>query len=175
MPLWGVGTNNEKKPIWLNDEEKNRTFADDRGWVYRHPNGDEEILVAIGQLSGVDGSTRLAAPTVDGVEFADAAVTDGDTLMLNVYYNEPVEVTGTPRVPITGITATTMDYVSGSSDPTRGWLVFTVDTTGETGNTVTVAASASISLNGGTITDETDGSTAAELALNNAELTASIA
>ena len=175
MSLWGVGTNTEKKPTWLNDEDKKRTFADDRGWVYRHPDGNEEVLVAIGELAGTDDSTRLAAPTVDGVEFANASVTDGDTLVLNVYYNEPVTVTGTPQVPVAGITASTMDYASGSSDPTRGWLAFTVDTTGETGNTVTVAADASIGLNSGTITDETDGSTAAELGLNNAELTASIA
>lgn len=175
MALWGIGTNNEKKPTWLSEDEKNRTFADDRGWVYTHPDGSEEVLVAVGNLSGTDGSTGLAAPTVSAVAFEDDSVTDGDTLILNVYYNEPVTVTGTPQVAITGITATTLDYASGSSNTARGWLAFTVDTTGETGNTVTVSASTSITLNGGTITDETDGTTAAELALGNDELTASIA
>jgi len=170
MALWGVGTNNESKPKWLTQEQKDRVFADSRGWVERRADGTEEVLVAIGGLAG-----SIAAPTVSNAAFVSDAVTAGDTLQLSVYYNEPVTVTGTPQVPITGITASTMDYVAASSDPDSGWLVFEVDTSGEGGNTVTVAASASISLNGGSITDETDGTTAAELALNNAELTASIA
>lgn len=170
MSLWGIGTNNEAKPKWLTQNQKENVFADSRGWVERRPDGTEEVLVAVGGLA-----ESLGAPTVSSIAFVDSEVTDGDTLQLSVYYNEPVEVTGTPQVAITGITATTMDYVDGSSDPARGWLVFEVDTTGEGGNSVTVADSTSISLNGGTITDETDGSTAAELTLNNDEIVATIA
>lgn len=166
MPLWGVGTNDEAKPKWLSEDQKKNVFADARGYVQRNADGTEEVLVAIGGLAD-----SLAAPTVSSVAFADADVVQGTNLVLNVYYNEPVEVVGNPTIAVTG--GTTSLVYAANGDPTRGWLTFEMDTTAQSG-TVTLAAAASIALAGGTITDETDGTTAAELALNNDELTATI-
>lgn len=173
MSLWGVGTNNESKPKWLTDEEKKNTYADERGWVYVYPDGSEEVLIAIGGLAGTSSYEGLGAPTVDRIEFREDPVTAGTDLILDVYYNEGVTVGGTPQVPVTGVTAS-MSFSNTESNVGRGHMAFTLDTTGESGTTVTLSASESINLNGGSITDTTDGSTAAELTLNNSELTADI-
>lgn len=172
MPLWGVGTNTEKKPVWLSDEEKERTYADDRGWVYVHPNGDEEVLVSIGNLAGTSSTTGLGAPTVDSVAFESTTVVQGENLILNVYFNEGVAVTGSPLVTISGLTAD-LTYSGVASTEDRGYLVF-AGTTGTDSGVVTLDADTDITLNGGTITDAVDESTAAEVALNNDALTAEI-
>lgn len=172
MSLWGTGTDsNEAKPKWLTRAGKRNIFADSRGWVERRPDGTEEVLVAVGDLDD-----SLGAPSVDDVAFPIEIVVAADDgeLDLNVYYNEPVVVSGTPQIAINGVTATTVDYNSTDSDPTKGLLVFSVTTSGEGGNTVTVPADSSISLNGGTIIDEGDATTSGVLALNNDELTATI-
>lgn len=33
-------------PNWLTDEQKERCYCDDRGWVLVHPDGSEEVIVA---------------------------------------------------------------------------------------------------------------------------------
>lgn len=173
MALWGTGTSgDEAKPKWLTAAEKKNVFADSRGWVYKHPNGDEEVLVAVGQLSGTDDSTGLGAPTVDAVSFVSTSVDQGDDLVLNVYFNEGVAVSGTPLVSVSGLTAD-LTYSGVASTPEDGLLVFAGDTGTDSG-VVTLEADTDITLSGGTITDAVDETTAAELGLNNAELTAEI-
>lgn len=171
MALWGAGTGgDEAKPKWLTAEQKKNTFADNRGWVYKDPNtGLEEVLVAI---RGLAGATKLAAPTVATVGFNPDEVAQGTELVLLVNYNEPVTVSGNPTISVTGGTGT-LTYDSANSDVTTGELAFIMDTTSQSG-TVTLAESESISLAGGSITDATDGSTPAELTLNNSELVATI-
>lgn len=172
MSLWGTGTDgNESKPKWLTRAGKRNIFADSRGWVERRPDGTEEVLVAVGDLA-----ESLGAPTVADADFAVETIVAADDgeLDFNVYYNEPVVVSGTPQITVSGLTPTTLDYNSTDSDPTKGLLVFSVTTSGEGGNTAGVAADSSISLNGGTIIDETDATTSGVLALNNDELTVEI-
>ena len=49
MPLWGNSTSDESRPKWLRAGDKpandlNECFADERGWVIRHADGNEEVL-----------------------------------------------------------------------------------------------------------------------------------
>lgn len=104
MALWGNSTADESRPKWLraNDEpgnDLNRCFADERGWVLRHPNGYEEVLVTISGLS-----TKLANATIAGVYFKDKSYAQGDTGAVIVNYNEKVTVTSGATLTVTGST-----------------------------------------------------------------------
>ena len=52
MALWGVSTSDESKPKYLTTEQKKTVFATDRGWVQLNGKGNEEVICAIGELSG---------------------------------------------------------------------------------------------------------------------------
>jgi hypothetical protein len=178
MPLWGASEADESLPKWLTETEKENVFADDRGWVYKHPNGDEEVLVAIGQLSGVDGSTGLGEPTIVSSRFAVSEIAQGETLLYYVFYNEPITITvggGAVNVPCTvDGSPDTLDYSVSESDLSTGLVAFELDTTALTGDVV-VAASASVAATGGaTIIDATDETTAAEVTIGNVEQTVTI-
>src|SRR5210317_2101341 len=100
MSSWGATDANEAKPKWLTAAQKRDTFADSRGWVYRDPNtGLEEVLVAIGQLSG---STKLNIADITSVIFKSTAYSHaaGGNIDVTVVYNEKVTVTGSPTLEI---------------------------------------------------------------------------
>lgn len=182
MPLWlKDDTSESAKPKWLSDEEKRFTYATNRGWVYRKPrqiegrDGIEEVLVHIAGLA-----EKLGAPTIDAVSFEDT-VLEGDPMVLQVKYNEPVivstvieveeeeeEGTATISIPATASTsgAISFEFSSEDSDPDTGFLVFIADSTGLGGETVTISENAEIDLDGGSIIDKTDGVSEAELSLN---------
>ena len=77
MSLWGASTTNESKPKHLSDAEKRDVYATEEGWVKRTTGTGgranrvhEEILVAIGDLSGGTSTTaRLAAGTISSTRF----------------------------------------------------------------------------------------------------------
>jgi hypothetical protein len=163
MSSWGATDSNEAKPKWLTAEEKTNTFADSRGWVYTHANGQEEVLVAIGELSG---TAKLAAATISSGAFATTSFGEaaGGNIDITIVYNEKVTVDttgGTPTITVTndqtgsGTDATfTAAYQSGSS---TNKLTFRATYAAEDGGVaegdVLSIADQSIALNSGTITD----------------------
>jgi hypothetical protein len=105
MSLWGAYETDESKPKYLTDEEKKNCYATADGWVYKHPNGKEEILVAIGNLAGTSGTTNLGEATITDVTWVTTTLTadsdPDDTITVKVGYNEKVTVTGNPTITIT--------------------------------------------------------------------------
>ena len=161
MALWGVSTTDESKPKWLSTDDKARTFADSRGWVFTQPGGMEEVLCAIGGLS-----TSLAAATISSIEYVTTSFSEaaGGNIDIRVNYNEKVTVDtsgGTPTLTVTndqtgsGTDATfTAAYQSGSS---TNRLVFRATFGAADGgvaeNDVLTVAAQNIALNSGTIVD----------------------
>jgi hypothetical protein len=107
MPLWGANTGDESKPKNLTAEEKSRTFATTRGWEIRRPDGLDEVLVAIRNLSGgVVAATdvKLEAANITQVYFTDATV-DADTLStVRVVWNERITPTTTGTLVVRDLT-----------------------------------------------------------------------
>jgi hypothetical protein len=109
MALWGNSTSDESRPKWLraNDNpgnDLNKCFADERGWVLRHPNGYEEVLVTVSGLK-----TKLGNATIAGVYFKAKtyAKTAIGTVVVN--YNEKVTVSGGATIGVAGtVTAGTI-------------------------------------------------------------------
>jgi hypothetical protein len=96
-----------------------------------------------------------ARPTVSGVSspLVDGSYRAGRVIPVNVTFNEPVNVTGTPRLTLsTGPSATTaVDFTSGSGSSTLTFE-YTVED-GDTSADLDYAATTSLALNGGTIAD----------------------
>ena len=107
MSLWGATDSDESKPKNLTTAEKKQVFANASGWVLEagsalsgndNTNATPEVLVAIGGLA-----TSLGAADITEYEFITTAFdkSDGGNIDVRVRFNEPVDVTGTPRVSIT--------------------------------------------------------------------------
>lgn len=102
MALWGNSTTDESRPKWLRENDNpgndlNNCFADERGWVLRHPNGYEEVLVTISGLS-----TKLGNATIEGVYFKAKTYAQGATGTVIVNYNEKVTVNSGATLAVTG-------------------------------------------------------------------------
>jgi hypothetical protein len=163
MALWGVSTSDESKPKWLTAEEKKNCFADNRGWVFTQPDGTEEVLVAVGNLSG---ASYLAAANINSAAFVTTSFSEaaGGNIDVQIVFNEKVTVDtsgGTPTITVTndqaggGTDATfTAAYQSGSS---TNKLVFRATFGAADGGVaeddVLSVASQNIALNSGTIKD----------------------
>ena len=98
MALWGNTDADEAKPKWLTTDEKDTTFATERGWVKLDGKGNEEVLCAIGELS-----TSVAGADITRVAFVSTAFdkSDGGNIDVRVTFNEKVTVTGNPTLVIT--------------------------------------------------------------------------
>jgi hypothetical protein len=108
MALWGKSTTDESRPKWLraNDNpgnDLNNCFADERGWVLRHPNGYEEVLVTISGLS-----TSIGNATIQGVYFKATSYARGNTGTVVVNYNEKVNVSTGATIGIAGTVTPTV-------------------------------------------------------------------
>ena len=161
MALWGISTSDESKPKWLSTDDKARTFADSRGWVYTQPGGMEEVLCAIGGLA-----TSLAAGTISSIEYVTTSFSEaaGGNIDIRVNYNEKVTVDtsgGTPTLVVTndqaggGTDATfTAAYQSGSSTNRLTFrATFGAADGGVAEDDVLTVAAQNITLNSGTIVD----------------------
>jgi len=161
MALWGISTSDESKPKWLSTDDKARTFADSRGWVYTQPGGMEEVLCAIGGLA-----TSLAAGTISSIEYVTTSFSEaaGGNIDIRVNYNEKVTVDtsgGTPTLVVTndqaggGTDATfTAAYQSGSSTNRLTFrATFGAADGGVAEDDVLTVAAQNIALNSGTIVD----------------------
>lgn len=154
MPQWGTGREGlEGKPNWLTNDEKERCYATNAGWVLKREDGSEEVLVAISGLSlALDAlGTGLAAATITGVKFGTGSFVGATVKQVKVSYNEKVTVTGVPTLlvkPATGLDITA-SYVSTNSAGNTLTFEFT---TPAAPNTLTILPQ-SIALNAGTIVE----------------------
>lgn len=154
MPLWGTKSGLEFMPNWLNAEEKERCYATPAGWVLKHPNGTEEVLVSVRNLA-----TRVGAATITGVKFGAGPFVTGTTKQVRLTFNEKVTVTGTPTLAVTNslggtVTAT---YVSTNSNGT----VLTFEFTAPAKDAVLSVATQSVAA--GTIVEQAAGAAAERL------------
>ena len=195
MGLWGTSadaTTNKPKNLTTDtnsDYAKKDVFANNMGWVRRagtaangNDNADaqEEVLVAIGDLSGASSTTGLKAPTISSCRFivgttanTDFTANDANAQIdVEVTYDEEVTVNtsgGTPTLVIANNDASgggygnlTLTYLA--SESTANSLRFRKTSAGIGNTDVLTIGGSNIVLNSGTITDTADGSTAASLA-----------
>jgi len=103
----------EKRPTWLNADERSNCFANNEGWWLRHKKNSagtqywDECLVAIGDLTGTSATTGLGVAQITHVSFEGLttgaannnpaySVASGGTLAtayVSVVWNEPVDFT----------------------------------------------------------------------------------
>ena len=101
----------EKRPTWLNADERANCFANNEGWWLRHTKNSsgtqywDECLVAIGDLTGTSLTTGLGGAQITHVSFEGLttgaannnpaySVASGGTLAtayVSVVWNEPVD------------------------------------------------------------------------------------
>jgi len=101
----------EKRPTWLNADEKSNCFANNEGWWLRHKKNSagtqywDEMLVAIGDLTGTDATTGLGLAQITHISFEGLttgaannnpaySVASGGTLataFVRIGWNEPVD------------------------------------------------------------------------------------
>ena len=194
MALWGkehaAATN---KPKFLPTDESsdyNRadSYATNNGWVMKagtpatgndNPNATPEVLIAIRGLAGTSSTTGLRAPTVTKMRFvkgttATTDLTAGDgtqRILVEITYDEKVTVAGSPQLVVANNNASgggygnhTLTYTATGS--TANQIRFEKTSAGLGNTDVLTIGGSNISLNGGTITDTADGSTAASLVLS---------
>ena len=189
MPLWGkahASTSNKPKfaPVDENSpHNRGDIYAPNKGWVRKagtkasgngNANAEPEVLVAIGGLAGSSSTTGLRAPTITRTRFVVGTTANTDftandanaQIDVEITFDEAVTVTGSPQLTVTNNDASgggygnlTLEYISG--DSTANQLRFR-KTSGGIGNTDVLTVS-TLALNGGTIVDTADGSTAATL------------
>jgi hypothetical protein len=137
MPLWGANTGDESKPKNLTAEEKSRTFATTKGWEIRRPDGTDEVLVAIRNLSAAE---KLAAATISQVYFTANSYSTGTTGVVRVVWNERVTPTTTGTLLVTrSDTSTTITATRyGAGGPNYVDFRFLVPST--TGITLTLTS-----------------------------------
>ena len=194
MALWGkehaAATN---KPKFLPTDESsdyNRadSYATNNGWVMKagtpatgndNPNATPEVLIAIRGLAGTSSTTGLRAPTVTKMRFVKGTtpatdLTAGDgtqRILVEITYDEKVTVAGSPQLVVANNNASgggygnhTLTYTATGS--TANQIRFEKTSAGLGNTDVLTIGGSNISLNGGTITDTADGSTAASLVLS---------
>ena len=164
MSLWG----NDIKPKNLTDAEKKEVFANKKGWVREagsilsgngNTGADPEVLVAISNLSA-----NMGAANITEIEFVTTSFdkSDGGNIDVLVRFNEPVTVTGTPRVSITngnqgsgsGRGPHLANYLSGSTtnELTFRCTIGAANSATNAGDILVIGTNAT-ALNSGTIKD----------------------
>ena len=189
MSSWGkahASASNKPKfaPVDENaPDNRGDIYATNQGWVRAagtigsgndNVNAQPEVLVAIGGLAGTSATTGLRTPTITRTRFVVGTTANTDftandanaQIDVEITFDEQVTVTGSPQLTVTNNDASgggygnlTLEYISG--DSTANQLRFR-KTSGGIGNTDVLTVS-TLALNGGTIVDTADGSTAATL------------
>ena len=176
----------ESKPGWLSEDAdgsgdyaKRRCVATNSGWVFTpgQPNSGNdnsgaqpEVIECHRRLKdtiGVPTGNQLSIGTAsskttfypDGDTFTGEASSDVGDVVAYVYFNEAVNVTGTPQLQLAQATAlgssfgTIMDYNTSYSDESNGIVAFALPagedtrTSNVTNNTLGVNSDDTISLN----------------------------
>ena len=171
MPIWGATDSDESKPKYLTTAQKKEVYANASGWVVEsgstqsgndNTSATPEILVAIGSLA-----TSLGAADITEIDWITTAAdkSDGFSLSVRVFFNEPVDVStsgGTPYLAITngnegsgsGRGPHNLPYASGTG---TNELVFTLaiaaGNAATNANDVLTVGTNAIALNSGTIKD----------------------
>ena len=184
------GTAAEGKPGWLSeaadgsgDYAKEKCIATNSGWVFMpgstatgsdNTNAQPEVIechrrlkdtidVPTGRQVTIGTGTSKTTFFPDGDTFTGEASSDVGDVVVYVYYNEPINVTGTPQLQLAQATAlgssfgTIMDFNSSFSDLTNGIMAFALpagedtQTSNVTNNTLGVNSDDAISLNSGRI------------------------
>ena len=184
------GTAAEGKPGWLSEDAdgsgdyaKRRCVATNSGWVFTpgQPNSGSDntaakpeviechrrlkdtIGVPTGNQVSIGTSSSKTTFYPDGDTFTGEASSDAGDVVAYVYFNESVNVTGTPQLQLNQATAlgsnfgTIMDYNTSYSDESNGIVAFALPagedtrTSNVTNNTLGLISSSTISLNSGTI------------------------
>ena len=168
MSLWGATDADESKPKNLTTAEKKEVFANASGWVREagsvlsgngNTSASPEVLVALRGLA-----VKLGNADITQIEFITTSFdkSDGGNIDVRVRFNEPVTVTGTPRVSITngnqgsgsGRGPHLANYLSGS---TTNELLFrctiAAANAATNANDVLVIGANALALNSGTIKD----------------------
>ena len=181
----------EAKPKFLTEAadgsgeySKENTYATKSGWVRAAGTGangndnasaDPEVLVCVRNLQKRLGEPTAQQITIGNLTDKTKYYPDGDTftgvassslgdVTAYVYYNEPIQVTGTPQLQLKQASAlgstfgTIMDFREASSDLRRGVIAFALPastdtrTSNVTNNTLGINSDDAISLNSGLIT-----------------------
>ena len=184
------GTQSEGKPGWLTenadgggDYAKRNVYATNSGWVMSpgvaatgsdNSNSQPEVLECHRRLKdSIDVPSPLqlsigtgSAKTTfypDGDTFTGEASSDVGDVVAYVYFNEPVNVMGTPQLQLKQATAlgsnfgTIMDFNSSYSDESNGVVAFALpagedtQTSAVTNNTLGIISTDAVSLNSGAI------------------------
>ena len=180
----------ESKPGWLSeaadgsgDYAKEKVTATNRGWIMQpgspatgndNPAAEPEVLACVRRLKDTIGVPTPPQITIGNLTSKTTFYPDGDTftgaassslgdITAYVYFNEPVNVTGTPQLQLKQATAlgsnfsTAMNFRAASSDLSNGVLAFalaaSVDTrtTAVTNNNLGVNSDDAVALNSGAI------------------------
>ena len=184
------GTAAEGKPGWLTeaadgsgDYAKEKCIATNSGWVFMpgstatgsdNTNAQPEVIechrrlkdtidVPTGRQVTIGTGTSKTTFFPDGDTFTGEASSDVGDVVVYVYYNEPINVTGTPQLQLNQASAlgsnfgTIMDYSTTYSDEGNGIMAFALpagedtQTSAVTNNTLGLISSSTISLNSGRI------------------------
>ena len=180
----------ESKPGWLSEDAdgsgdyaKRRCVATNSGWVFTpgQPNSGNDnsgaqpeviechrrlkdtIGVPTGNQVSIGTSSSKTTFYPDGDTFTGEASSDLGDVVAYVYFNEAVNVTGTPQLQLNQATAlgsnfgTIMDYNASFSDESNGIVAFALPagedtrTSNVTNNTLGINSDDTISLNSGGI------------------------
>ena len=180
----------ESKPGWLSeaadgsgDYAKEKVTATNRGWIMQpgspatgndNTAAEPEVLACVRRLKDTIGVPTPPQITIGNLTSKTTFYPDGDTftgaassslgdITAYVYFNEPVNVTGTPQLQLKQGTnlnsnfSTSMNFRAASSDLSNGVLAFalaaSVDTrtTAVTNNNLGVNSDDAVALNSGAI------------------------
>jgi len=165
------------------DYAKEKCIATNSGWVFMpgstatgsdNTNSQPEVIechrrlkdtidVPTGRQVTIGTGTSKTTFFPDGDTFTGESSSDLGDVVVYVYYNEPINVTGTPQLQLKQATAlgsnfgTIMDFSSSFSDLTNGIMAFALpagedtQTSNVTNNTLGVNSDDTISLNSGAI------------------------
>ena len=188
MPLWGAAEGSEALPKFLTTAQQKDVYATNSGWVVEagsamtgngNTSADPEVLVAIGGLAGVSGTTGLGEATIQSVNWNITTFdkSAGGTLSVTVRWNEPVVVAvSNPTLVVTNDTNAnhTLTYASGTGthELTFTLAIGAANAATDADDVLSVAAQSIVLASSSTIKDTGTTATNAELAISSAQATA---
>ena len=188
MPLWGAAEGSEALPKFLTTAQQKDVYATNSGWVVEagsamtgngNTSADPEVLVAIGGLAGVSGTTGFGEATIQSVNWNITTFdkSAGGTLSVTVRWNEPVVVAvSNPTLVVTNDTNAnhTLTYASGTGthELTFTLVIAAANAATNAGDVLSVAAQSIVLASSSTIKDTSDTPANAELAISSAQGTA---
>ena len=188
MPLWGSAEGSEALPKFLTTAQQKDVYATNSGWVVEagstmtgngNTSADPEVLVAIGGLAGVSGTTGLGEATIQSVNWNITTFdrSAGGTLSVTVRWNEPVVVAvSNPTLVVTNDTNSnhTLTYASGSGthELTFTLAIGAANAATDADDVLSIAAQNITLASSSTIKDTGTTATNAERAISSAQATA---